>query len=706
MNSELPTYEKGVLIIKDNVISVGVSNLNNIVNLVDIERITSYKNFIDTSLYFPPIILPENCKYHAKTKSSDIYIIEVPPSKKSMKMGLSLYNHEKIILANSGCEFYNNSNTTKEFLNTLLYLPYVIFVVEIYNGLYDNDDEYNHNFSLSVFFRLNPLKSINDTLIITPFPNVYNDGKVCLGDSVGENLNYEEEGSVLVNKIVSLFWESSFNLEVSSNYSKYESEIESVQNFLKWSYISKENPLSIFKYKWIYYNKTLRNILEDFGVFDYENIINEYSLRDNDYSNYIESLNEVYIENNNKSLVISKDSIIRLGKSNYNILSIDSQYLNLICENDKTLCKVDYKNDRPLVSKIIQQNSTKSNQISKISIGKDISIKKGDTILVKVYNTEFESAFVYQYKKIKKILKNFMGLTEILFSDYTSLVVSDNIVNSIELDNSNDKDNILELLFLANDFVYCNKRSDKKVNYLNLIPNYDEAEDYEVTTGKKMVFLYSDLINNGYKECKIVRSKYSANVIIKSLGTKILYNDSIDEKIIIYEDSKKYNNYALSDILCEDGSLQIELSTKTKIDTNFKIGDKIIGINIEFTGQYNVVIGTIKNFSIRYKDKTVSICATIVDNNNIEYSVFIVRDNLIYPFYKVSDDCNPSEIGCYSKDWGSNLYIIQFIKMKDGSTAPLTNANSVLIIKDKPKLIKCKKQYYSLSTNTIRILEI
>ena len=101
MNSELPMYEKGVLILKDNVISVGVNNLNNIVNLVDVKRIASYKNFINKSPFFPFTILPENCKYHAKTKSSDIYIIEVPPSKKSMKMGLSLYNHEKIILANS-----------------------------------------------------------------------------------------------------------------------------------------------------------------------------------------------------------------------------------------------------------------------------------------------------------------------------------------------------------------------------------------------------------------------------------------------------------------------------------------------------------------------------------------------------------------------------------------------------------------------------
>ena len=133
-----------------------------------------------------------------------------------------------------------------------LSFPFIVYIMA-----FNNDNFYLMN----VFFRLSPITSMADYLLLAPLHNIPEEQSICLGrwkDNLPPTHGLYEEATA----VIETFWNAKFNNDYNYNYKKYFDNPE-LSSYFSWQYHTQQDPMFIFKTKWIQTN-TLENQIKKF----------------------------------------------------------------------------------------------------------------------------------------------------------------------------------------------------------------------------------------------------------------------------------------------------------------------------------------------------------------------------------------------------------------------------------------------------------
>jgi hypothetical protein len=173
--------------------------------------------------------LPTGCRYwlRAGTSSRNVFVVEQAPGRRTI-------------------EYHGGPRADAEPVTYRLALPYVVFVVSTYGDQVD---------SLATFFRNEPIRSLDDTLLCSTLPNTSDDGLVCLGSvritgsTVGER----------VDALIGAFWSSRFNADLRRH------PLPFTGGFRAWAARSRRDPLAALSIEYDPYWRNLRQVVATMG---------------------------------------------------------------------------------------------------------------------------------------------------------------------------------------------------------------------------------------------------------------------------------------------------------------------------------------------------------------------------------------------------------------------------------------------------------
>lgn len=130
----------------------------------------------------------------------------------------------------------------REFLFNIN-IPWTVWFFEFADGL-------NNSFSsVSVFARNSALTSMDDELFTLPVSNIYDDGKICWGNSRPARFKHNTLSSYIMHSI-NVFWTDDFNNDLTScmydhNIAELGTFIDCESFFAAWSNLSMEEVLGL-----------------------------------------------------------------------------------------------------------------------------------------------------------------------------------------------------------------------------------------------------------------------------------------------------------------------------------------------------------------------------------------------------------------------------------------------------------------------------
>jgi len=224
-----------------------------------------------------PSVLPMYCRYKETLGSHTIYVLEEPPAFRTICLELSLKGEIENLKQSGKLKEYGYENFEKEnkhpYMITVA-VPFTIFILMVY-------PPENRVVEGCLFFRTQPLTGLGDYLLKTPFPNISDGQYVCWGDKVGNSHRSEIEA---VDQARSAWWTTKFNVDYLYNYNAYQN-IPGVSNFLTWQYLSKQDPMFIYKVDWLKHDNTLKEQIHLMGdrnrrsgiLFGYDKMFNLFN---------------------------------------------------------------------------------------------------------------------------------------------------------------------------------------------------------------------------------------------------------------------------------------------------------------------------------------------------------------------------------------------------------------------------------------------
>lgn len=124
--------------------------------------------------------------------------------------------------------------------------PYLIYLIMMQGSSF---------MGMKVFYRLSPLSSMSDYLLITNLLNLNENHDICMGSgSIPDR--YKHNITEALDIIISSFWNSTFSPDYNRNVKIYEKE-GYVGNYYNWAYHTKINPLFIYNINWIQHKRSL-----------------------------------------------------------------------------------------------------------------------------------------------------------------------------------------------------------------------------------------------------------------------------------------------------------------------------------------------------------------------------------------------------------------------------------------------------------------
>jgi len=201
----------------------------------------------------PDEILPQNCRFLQPTSNGGrVVVIEDPPCVRTIRLDMSLeYNIEKLRKTGKLDYFGYTDEVLKQYRDgkrpyrVTLAFPYVVYIMSI--------TKFFELYALRVFYRIHPITSIVDYLLIPNLLNIDHSFNVCLG----EGSSYGDNTQSVCNKALNRFWNNSFNTDYLHAYKMYE-DIGEVSDFLTWQYYSYKDPMFVFKVDWKHHARTLK----------------------------------------------------------------------------------------------------------------------------------------------------------------------------------------------------------------------------------------------------------------------------------------------------------------------------------------------------------------------------------------------------------------------------------------------------------------
>lgn len=213
-------------------------------------------------------LLPMNCRMEYKLSDTyTVYVLETPPEIRTIKVTAD--QHGSISQLKSSGEWDEFGYTgmdepEKEYSKAPwvfnLAFPYCVYFIVMRPG---NESKFS---AFSIFFRNMPMRGLGDVLYKAPLYNIPNGQWACLGMGTPT----DKDSLIMLEKLMQHFWSSEYNNDYLDNVNKYK-HTPIANNYFKWQYISKTNPMEIFNIDWIphktvkAYMETLR---EEFGRRD------------------------------------------------------------------------------------------------------------------------------------------------------------------------------------------------------------------------------------------------------------------------------------------------------------------------------------------------------------------------------------------------------------------------------------------------------
>lgn len=191
-----------------------------------------------------------------------------------------------------------------------------------------------------------------------------------------------------------------------------------------------------------------------------------------------------------------------------------------------------------------------------------------------------------------------------------------------------------------------------------------------------MIFV-SDLIKNGFEECKVAVI-HANKIVTKPSGAKLLVNKEFSQKIVIFS-SEKRSAYKEKDVLEKDGSLRIV--NKYQYASHFKIGDRVF-IGCSVLDHSTFKIGKLEEFNFSSLSNGYRLEAVLSLDDKKSIIIPIIYSGYKEVMYKLSPspykEIKPGDK--ISIGGGRIISILQFIEMENGECAILSEYNRGIIL--------------------------
>jgi hypothetical protein len=575
--------------------------------------------------YDKPEILPLNCRYNnVISPGLRVVIIEEYPKIRTAMFDMPM---ERMIerlnisgkLEEYGFEDYIEKNQRPYKLR--LSFPFVVYLFKIDNN--------NLIREVSVFFRLSPITSLFDYLLVPNLFNVSDYFKICIGDSNKINNDNITSLSERVENYIDLFWSTPFNTDYIVNFEKYSSVLE-VSDLFTWVHNTKIDPMFIFNTPWIKSSYNITSYINsNFVKNDDANKPNFYNYRDiftkpnkittknkQLFNNTIES---IYI--NNHLISVGDELTIKKDKQVYvKDLLVKDEYSN------QKYIKFDFDNNKEGLYKITSKFSN--------YIDKQLVDKSNDIESIELNGEEAKIGDIIQlpnnlYRKLIKIRKAIDGNMEILLNRtyYLAKNCKAEVVNDENFKFNGillDKQSEYYMGYIGshfNAFDYFNIKFNK-LNYLDNNLNMQfHTEDNQVTNINP-----SDSYNRNISFGKV--SDLEQLPTMFRMGTSLLYhiNGVYKTKDCIYthdyynrfkrsDDYKDYYEYYKHCLINKNQTLNIR---SFDLDINFNINDKVV--IPDWQNPINMLrIKTITGFSIISSILYINVVDSIENTESIPY---------------------------------------------------------------------------------------
>lgn len=194
-------------------------------------------------------VIPRNCRYIDTVDTGyKILVIEDPPTIRSVlvDMDFSSATERFKITGKDKIKSVKDLIGEKRPHRMRLSFPFVIYLI-----LFSPSNRFHR---MKIFYRLSPITSPDDYLLLANLPNISGLQHVCLGDinSPYENL------STGVNAVIDSFWFNTFNTDYITNYQQYSKIAPEFQDFVSWAYNTAIDPMFIFSVKYLKHERNLK----------------------------------------------------------------------------------------------------------------------------------------------------------------------------------------------------------------------------------------------------------------------------------------------------------------------------------------------------------------------------------------------------------------------------------------------------------------
>lgn len=291
-------------------------------------------------------IYPQNTRFVKRFGNIDVFVIEWKPSIRTINVKKDMYLEYHELEKSGKTELLQDGDFNKEndIHRFRLSFPYIIWIAFV------NNQTLTKHFKL--YFRLSPLSSLKDSLILPPLLNIaseHDDNLVrtfCLGNQRESNPNSDEIG---IEDQLSLFFNNKFNSDYPDYYNLYREYNDStMSNYFLWQYMTRKDPLFIFRDNWKVSKYNLKHDLEKSiaGFIERYKVDNLYKIKSMKQLRQLGIIEKQFqkdqngekfrlIRDNSEHTELSiGDNILCIGDD----LRIDNRigYLNSIVENEIT----------------------------------------------------------------------------------------------------------------------------------------------------------------------------------------------------------------------------------------------------------------------------------------------------------------------------------------------------------------------------------
>jgi len=613
-------------------------------------------------------IIPTNCKYIRKLNNQyTLFVIEEPPAVRTIKVNLE-FNMviENLITTGNLEEFgFENFLKNKPPYEFNLSFPYVIFMIVLntITGTYQQ---------VKVFFRLHPINSLHDYLLIPNLTNIHDDRSCCLGElnGAGGFVKGNDLNDTIFN-VINAFWLNEYNSDLMSTYDSYKNVYE-LKSFLHWDYFTRLDPMFIFSTQWKSHPK---NIIQELEVIsrsirglednkrDFFNVARELILSQNlnnlkNYENIPSNCLSITFVYGESFLLLTIGDEIKLEDKNYYIyefvgnIQIDktsgqvlidqSSITKIKLEDDeKNIILKDFNNDFKKL--IFEQQS--ANDIKEIEVN-NTSLKIGNLI-------QFIESGMNFYKKVEKFRVNKYGKYEFLScGDYYNIeTFKGKIVDPENFELNGHK------LVKGNKYIHNKTLGHQGVITYGMIKMKFESLNIESNRRMILTFIKSDgdsfrMFDTDFKAQVVVdNDENQGNLNLFRIGNKLFINN---ERNCIYIKGE-------GRIITSDMNYSRKIQTNNTVCNTLIESEKVVCLNrLEYVRQNAIVDNKfcIKSYDL---DIELEIGNNIVFVNwEVPQEMFITRTITGFRFceetFKMYID---------TKDRNGNEKSIEYINFKD-----------------------------------------